>query len=142
MFDPPHGERIPGATDDVSLLARRRAAQLQATAAPAITVNFPGFADLLRAPTARVANGPADLQDAPAVLPHQGAPLPQMPLATFCQTYSLSFDIEQKLHAIQLSGPHVLSLISNTDLRAEAMLSIGELASVRDAELRWRYSLM
>ena len=37
--------------------------------------------------------------------------------------------------AIQITGPHVLHLISDVDLRGEGKLSVGELALLRDAEL-------
>jgi len=63
-----------------------------------------------------------------------------MILATFCTLYGLSDDITKKLEAIHVAGPHVLSLISD-DLRGEGTLSVGELASVRDAQLRWNHDM-
>ena len=66
-------------------------------------------------------------------------PLPPMKLALFCTQYELSDEIKEKLSAIQIVGPHVLSLVSDTDFRGEGRLSIGELASLRDAQLRWNH---
>lgn len=112
---------------------------------PAVTVNFPGFADFFRQP-----NPPAIPQVGPlvpipngavnhAALQHE-APLPPMKLEIFCAQYSLSDDIKIKLTSIQVAGPHVLSLISDIDLRGEGKLSIGELASLRDAQTRWKHA--
>jgi len=64
-----------------------------------------------------------------------------MELSIFCTWYFLSQTIQQKLEAIQVAGPHVLPLISDADLCGGGALSIGELASVRDAQLRWNNSL-
>ena len=62
-----------------------------------------------------------------------------MRLDSFCDTYDLSNAIKDKLIAIHIAGPHTLRLITDTDLRAEGGLSVGELASVRDAQLRWSH---
>jgi hypothetical protein len=64
-----------------------------------------------------------------------------MELGAFCAQYFLSQNIQQKLKAIQVTGPHVLRLISDADLRGDGSLSIGELASLRDAQFRWKESL-
>lgn len=64
-----------------------------------------------------------------------------MELSVFCTQYFLSQTIEQKLEAIQVAGPHVLCLISDADLRGDGTLSIGELASVHNAQFRWNESL-
>ena len=74
-----------------------------------------------------------------APLQHE-APLPLMKLEIFCAQYSLSDNIQTKLTSIQVAGPHVLSLISDHDLRGEGKLSIGELASLRDAQTRWKHT--
>jgi hypothetical protein len=124
MFDPTRKQN----DDDVALLAKRRLTQTQNRDAPASTVNFPGFADIFRLP-----NMPPLL---PGVNP---APPPTMKLDEFCEQYELSDSIRKKLGNIQITGPHVLCLISDSDLRGEGQLSIGELASVRDAQLRWNH---
>jgi hypothetical protein len=56
--------------------------------------------------------------------------------------YQLSVQIKTKLELIQITGPHVLYLISDADLRGEGALSIGELVSVRNAQFRWQDELM
>jgi hypothetical protein len=63
-----------------------------------------------------------------------------MKLEIFVAQYDLSNDIQAKLASIHVAGPHVLSLISDTDLRGEGKLSIGELASLRDAQTRWKHA--
>lgn len=139
MFDPTQHHGAANDSDTVGLLARRRAAQHNS--APTITVNFPGFVDLLHPPQGAgpVVNDPRD-----PIPGHRlpGQLLPPTPLLEFCNKYFLSVDIEDKLEAIQISGPHVLSLISDADLRNEAKLSVGQLASLRDAELRWKHDIV
>ena len=108
-----------------------------------------GLADLVRelrvpAPSANAV--PMPLATLPANMPIRSrsitgpAPRKAMKLDVFCAQYELSDDIKTKLDAIHIPGPHVLSLIADADLRGEGKLSIGQLASVRDAELRWKYS--
>jgi hypothetical protein len=132
MFDPTHAQN----TDDVALLAKHHLTQNRENVAPAITVNFPGFADIFR---------PAPAPLAPLPIPngaegaHPQVPLLPMKLALFCAQYELSDEIKDKLSAIQIVGPHVLSLVSDTDFRGEGKLSIGELASLRDAQLHWNH---
>ncbi|KAF8958724.1 hypothetical protein BDZ97DRAFT_1915991 [Flammula alnicola] len=137
MFDPTNKHNI----DDVALLAKRRLAQNRDAVAPAITVNFPGFADVFRAPNAPPLAPVNPATAAPANSPRHRVPPPPMKLDSFCHRYELSEEIRGKLDAIQIAGPHVLRLISDTDLRGEGRLSIGELASVRDAQLRWTHAL-
>jgi len=74
--------------------------------------------------------------------PRCQAPLPPMKLDSFCTAYNLSDAIKDKLVAIQIAGPHVLRLITDTDLRGKGGLSVGELASVHDAQLRWSHYAM
>ena len=64
-----------------------------------------------------------------------------MDLNIFCDRYKLSDGIRAKLDTIHVAGPHVLGLITDADLRGEGSLSIGELASVRDAQLRWKFDI-
>ncbi|KIJ15654.1 hypothetical protein PAXINDRAFT_99503 [Paxillus involutus ATCC 200175] len=63
--------------------------------------------------------------------------VPKMDLRTFCDHYNLSLAILQKLDSMEITGPHGLRFVSNTDLREIGKLHIGELADVRDAEERW-----
>jgi hypothetical protein len=122
--------------------------QNREAAVPAVTVNFPGFADFFQQP-----NPPAMIPQVGPLVPipngavnHAAAPvqlealLPPMKLEIFCAQYSLSDDIKMKLISIQVAGPHVLSLISDLDLWGEGKLSIGELASLRDAQTRWKHA--
>jgi hypothetical protein len=60
-----------------------------------------------------------------------------MKLDDFCRQYKLTDEVKGKLDAIQIAGPHVLRLVSDADLRGDGRLSVGELASVRDAQQRW-----
>ena len=144
IFDPTNRQH----TDDVSALAQRHLAASRENLPQLITVNFPGFAELFVH-----AKTPAIAPVAPPALPAPGAPaapnvacrrrtlLPPTSLTLFCANYHLSDQIKTKLDAIQIAGPHVLGLISDADLRGEGALSIGELASVRDAQFRWQDEL-
>lgn len=138
IFDPTHKQN----TDDVAQLAKRRLSQSREVAAPAVTVNFPGFADFFRQPNPAIPLGPLPIPNGAANRASfkDEALLPPMKLEIFCAQYSLSDDIQMKLTSIQVAGPHVLSLISDLDLRGEGKLSIGELASLRDAETRWKHT--
>jgi hypothetical protein len=107
--------------------------------APAVTVNFPGFVDFFRQPNPAIPLGPLPIPNGAADRQPE-ALLPPMKLEIFCAQYSLSDDIQMKLASIQVAGPHVLSLISDLDLRGEGKLSIGELASLRDAQTRWKHT--
>lgn len=120
-------------------------AQNREAAAPTFTVNFPpGFADIFRQPNQQVAGplGPPPIHAENHLRPQPGpeVPLPPMKLETFVTHYNLSDDLQAKLVSIHVAGPHVLSLISDADLRGEGKLSIGELASLRDAQTRWKHA--
>lgn len=100
-------------------------------------MNFPGFADIFRAPNAApIATLPVPVNS----LRHR-APPPPMTLEDFCCLYKLASDLKSKLDAIHIAGPHVLRLVSDTDLRGSGGLDVGELASVRDAQQRWIHAL-
>jgi hypothetical protein len=122
----------------VALLAGRRAKDHNGSG---ITVNFPGFADIFRHQNPLPASqAPVHAAD-PINSPHRRIPPPPMKLDDFCQHYDLSDAINAKLVDIQIAGLHVLRLIADCDLREEGKLSIGELASVRDAQQRWSHDL-
>jgi len=95
-----------------------------------ITINFPGFAHLFAQSNAAAPAAPVPAAPAPT----HPVPLPPIEFSIFCTGYSLSQTIQQKLKAIQKAGPHVLRLISDADLHGDGALSMGELASVRDAQ--------
>ncbi|RXW18854.1 hypothetical protein EST38_g7000 [Candolleomyces aberdarensis] len=64
--------------------------------------------------------------------------LEPMDLDDFCMLFGISYGLKLKLEDADITGPHVLWLVSNTDLRSDAKLSIGELATLRNAEERWK----
>jgi hypothetical protein len=139
MFDPTGNRNA----NDISQLAKRRLAQNRETAAPNFTVNFPpNFADIFRQPNQQMAGplGPLPIHAVNHLHPQPEVPLPPMKLETFVAHYNLSDDLQAKLVSIHVAGPHVLSLISDADLRGEGKLSIGELASLRDAQTRWKHA--
>ena len=125
------------------MLAKRRLAASRENVPQPITVNFPGFAELFAHAKAPMITPPAPPapQSVPNVTPRQRVLLPPMDLIIFCTKYRLSVQIKTKLEAIQIAGPHVLCLISDADLQGEGALSVGELASVRDAQFRWQDEL-
>ncbi len=64
-----------------------------------------------------------------------------MVLKDFCGLYKLSGDLKSKLDAIHIVGPHVLRLVSDSDLRESGKLDVGEVASLRDAQQRWLHDI-
>jgi len=124
--------------DDMALLARRRLVQNHEAAAPVVNLSFPGFEDMFQP-----ANAPPAVPLPPPVSgnsPHCHAPLLMMKLDQFCQDYELSGEIEQKLCAIQVTGPQVLCLISDLDFCGDGKLLIGEVASICDAQMWWNHT--
>ena len=111
IFDPTNKQN----TDDVSLLAKRRLAHARDNVPQPITVNFPGFAQLFAAAAPNAPTAPT-APAAPPPVPRRVVLLPPMELGAFCTQYFLSQNIQQKLEAIQVTGPHVLRLISDADL--------------------------
>lgn len=96
-------------------------------AAPNITVNFPGFAEVFRQAPAPAAPAPL----APIPIPNGAQPanqhrerrlLPPMELEDFRVRYRLSQKILEKLSEIEVTGPDALYLISDADLRTEGKL--------------------
>ena len=133
LFDPTNKQN----TDDVALLARRRLNQAREAAAPNITVNIPGLGDLFRQQLPQPPMEPLAAQNLNLPAPGARRLPPPTKLDDFCRLYHLSESVKGKLTDIQITGPHVLHLVSDVDLRGEGKLSVGELASLRDAELRW-----
>jgi hypothetical protein len=60
-----------------------------------------------------------------------------MSLVDFCEHFSLSVYVLQKLDALQITGPHGLHFVSDQQLVEKAELEIGELADVQDAQEQW-----
>jgi hypothetical protein len=138
LFDPTNRQN----TDDVNLLASRWLSQVRSTTGQAqapISVSFPGFAELLLQSRTPATSVPVTTEPGPLATVPASRLLPPMELFIFCDRDHLSHDVRVKLDAIQVTGPHLLSLISDADLRGEGGLSIGELASVRDAQMRWKH---
>lgn len=69
----------------------------------------------------------------------RAALVPKMTLTDFCETFSLSVFILQKLDVMKITGPHGLRFVSNQQLVEVGGMDIGELADVRDAQERWGY---
>lgn len=65
-----------------------------------------------------------------------------MMLDDFCSLYKLAGDIKAKLDMIHIAGPHVLHLVSDSDLRNSGGLDVGEVATVRNAQQRWAHALV
>ena len=57
-----------------------------------------------------------------------------MMLDDFCSLYKLADNIKAKRDIIHIAGPHVLCLVSDSDLRDPGGLDVGEVATVCDAE--------
>ena len=132
LFDPTNKQN----TDDVALLARRRLNQAREATVPNITVNIPGLGDLFRQQLPPPPVEPLAAQNLNLPAPARHLP-PRTKLDDFCTRYDLLESVKDKLMAIQITGPHILHLVSDVDLRGDGKLSVGELASLRDAELRW-----
>ena len=132
-------------TNDINLLAKCCLTQNRNHDAPLITMNFPGFTEIFQ-PSNAPLPAPALAPTVPACAspincPHRHIPPPPMKLDDFCWWYELSDGNKEKLHNIQIAGLHILCLISDPDFWGEGKLSIGELASVHDAQLRWNHDI-
>ncbi|KAG1872131.1 hypothetical protein C8R48DRAFT_595708, partial [Suillus tomentosus] len=142
MFDPPARRGSSSSEDnDILALAKRRRNQITQDSKPSsnITVNFSGLAELLS--TARQTPAPQPNVSSTVQQPSQPAQVPpRLSLQAFCDFYDLPLSVYDKLNSHQIMGPHLLRLISDDQLRTECVLSIGELAAVRDAEERWKES--
>ncbi|KAJ3543455.1 hypothetical protein NMY22_g3140 [Coprinellus aureogranulatus] len=144
-------------TMDIALLAKRRlaqvaAAQTQPAPQPDILQPAMQMAQAFMTPVLEMcrtafmpAQVPAHTLPAPNPLAMAGSTstpdtslLEPMELDDFAMLFGLSENITFKLAAADIPGPHVLRLVSDKDLREDGKLSIGELATVRDAEQRWK----
>ncbi|KAJ2936905.1 hypothetical protein H1R20_g190, partial [Candolleomyces eurysporus] len=125
-------------TADIAMLAQRRAAAGQPTQQPQTTVSLAGLAEFIREmrqpESTRATEAPAPEALA---LPQPKRLPPRMKLDDFCRLYGLDDGLKHKLGAIDITGPHVLRLVTDDDLRKSGTLTIGELATLRDAEERW-----
>ncbi|KAG1799406.1 uncharacterized protein HD556DRAFT_1305619 [Suillus plorans] len=133
MFDPPARRGSSSSKDnDILALAKRRRNQItqDSKLSSNITVNFSGLAELLS--TAH--QTPAPQPDVSSTVQQPSQPTqvpPRLSLQAFCDLYDLPLSVYDKLNSHQ---------ITDNQLRTECVLSIGELAAVRDAEERWKES--
>jgi hypothetical protein len=118
-------------TADANLLATRRGRENSNQ--PSITVNLAGLADLVQPLRNRVINTP----DSPSVSRRTKLP-PKMSLEEFVKRYNLSNSISRGLDKIEVTGPHALRFIPDSVLSDSAMLSVGQIADIRDAQERWQ----
>lgn len=131
-------------TTDISLLAKRRARNTSNSSGGQVQVNFEGLANLVaelrgntneqRVPLANVANA-ASRSLSPAIFTTPVLP-PKMSLSDFCFMHDLPDELQAKLNAMDISGPHLLRKISDVQL-SDGGLSVGQVAAVRDAEDRY-----
>jgi len=113
------------------MAVRRRVGTAPAPPAQNIHLSFDGLAELL--------TGIKKTNAVPS--PKKAADyshMPKLELVEFCEYYGISAALKLKLEAICVDGPHALCWISNEALRTEGKLAIGELATLRDAEQRWK----
>ena len=75
-------------------------------------------------------------QPAPQPLSATNWPLNMTSLADFAWQYGFSPELHNLLQKAHVTGPHLLCLITNTDLK-EAGLNFAQLAEVRDAYDQW-----
>ncbi len=66
-------------------------------------------------------------------------PLPRLTLDEFCLAYGLSDDINTKLAAKKVTGPHSLEFINDDVLLNAVGLEIGELGDLQHAVQSWKY---
>ena len=145
LFDP----KTVNSNADITAMARRRAANSGAANAGSsnVYVSFDGLAELLRGgpvsvppqvgPVAPLAApfAPANLQERPL---NDVSKWPKIDLATFCERFDIPDQLQAKLAALCVQGPHALGWIKDEDLRGEGGLMLGELGTLRDAEQRWK----
>jgi hypothetical protein len=136
--------------DDIARLATRRRKTLEESQVPNITVNVGGIDSLtselrnfIKAQSPETArNHPQTFTDPTH---HHSVSLPvaarlDLDDPRIKTEYHLKEETISKLRAIDVTGLHVLSHVTDTDLK-EAHLSVGERADVRWAENAWRCSL-
>jgi hypothetical protein len=143
MFKPEHARQ---AAEDLQLIRGRtasRAARAEAkTTVPEVHIhnhyagsdssstNLPTSASTIAARAA-----PAS---AAASLPGIAVTLrPKISLKAWAETYDIDEGICSKLAEIGVKGPHALAYLSKEDL-SDAGLRAGEVAEVRDGEVRWK----
>jgi hypothetical protein len=130
----------------VSLLAKRRLSLVQSAASsstPPININFAGLSELLSTSTAQSSAAPTPgplktTTNNSEVLKPRYRDLPdKITMEEFCARFRIAEDICQKLTRAKFTGPHAFANISNEDLMTEAGLCRGEVADIRDGEMRW-----
>ncbi|EIM83125.1 uncharacterized protein STEHIDRAFT_114137 [Stereum hirsutum FP-91666 SS1] len=134
IFDFKATQNLDDNTTDINLLASRRLRTATSNnTGPNVQMNFEGLANVLR-----VARGQENDLHRPANhIPTRPHIPPKMVLDEFCTKYELVASTTGKLREMELAGPHILRLLSNQDLIADAKLTNTQVAEVRDAEERW-----
>lgn len=121
---------------DVATLAKRRLATSRNDASP-----YVGVIELIReirGVAGPSGNDPATTVPPPAPVADPLLDLKETELTDFCSDFKIPETLRLKLASADIAGPHILHLIQDADLRTEAHLSIGELATLRYAEKKWR----
>jgi hypothetical protein len=123
--------------DDLGIISRRRnALGTQNTNSPNITFSLAGLPELLGlnpTPNRNIDNRD-NLPAAPA--PTSRRPPNTTPFVDFSFQYSFSNDLHTKLENAHVTGPHLLRLITDENLKS-AGLSFAQIAQVRDSYERW-----
>ncbi|KAJ7573588.1 hypothetical protein C8J56DRAFT_840017, partial [Mycena floridula] len=118
---------------DINLLASRRHKSSSASGSE-VNVSFPGFAEAIaRMSESRNVSPEVRRQSTPSEAPSAPTIPPKMDLAVFVCQHQLSATIHEKLRKLDISGPHILRLMENSEL-AEGGLSNGQIAVIQDAE--------
>lgn len=60
-----------------------------------------------------------------------------MMLDIFCERFSLTVAVLQKLNIMKITGPHALRFVTNQQLVELGGMEIGEIGDVRDAQEHW-----
>jgi len=125
-------------SDDANTLSRRRnALSTQNQNAPSFTFNLAGLPEMLGFNRGAQPNQNAvQACPAPQPLPAANRPPNTTSLADFAWEYQFSPELHNLLRKAHVTGPHLLRLITDTDLK-EAGLNFAQLAEVRDAYDRW-----
>lgn len=142
LFDATHQKNTNDNVTDISLLSahrldqvKRNASAMPSTAAPMqVVMNFDGLADvlaILQPEKSRPILAPSTVPNVPSKLP------PKFALDHFCWMYDISDATFKKLRAMEVDGPHLLQIITDTDLKVEGKISTSQVVAIRDAEQCW-----
>ncbi|KAJ7587721.1 hypothetical protein C8J56DRAFT_786477, partial [Mycena floridula] len=117
-------------TTDINLLASRRAQKTSSASGSKVNVSFPGFAEAIACISESRAISPeTQRQPTPSDVTHVPIIPQKMDLSVFVLKHQLSPAIHEKLRNLDISGPHVLRLMTDCAL-ADGGLSTGQIAVV------------